>query len=357
MAAVISSETVRAVQKVLINEAIGADALLGGFSAVNAMHVPGARGNLPFLKVIALHAPRGAVLEQFVRELVTRANSVDFIESGEKVIAKPPVRSAYWCLRIVSSRSDVPLREVATVAPFPDLPFLPADIALDEITWNLQVQVGGETWNPRALLPSVFRQVLIASNSSHVFDTFNAFESEGVLLPFPTEKEDALAPKWIEVEPEAPATTAAISTTAPRVILRRVLNRDAVPDASAGAVVFPTAASTPASAFAPPVDTEAFYASLRGVSSMAWTAAEKLAELLIEYPTLPRIQFTAPEINITALAELHAAAHASHTAHLHVPGSRAIDAYLYASNALPHGRYGMWALLNVLFAIPLSGRK
>ena len=346
----ISFDTIKAVQQSIMSTALDTEAVLGGFSAVNAMHVPGTRGTLPYIKVIALHAPRDVEdVDAYAKGIADTVNAAVFFQPGEKCVVKSPFKGGFWCVRIISSKADVRLVEVATIAPFPALPFLPLDISLDEVTWNLEVMAGGRKWAPRVLLPSVFHAVLQASNSTHVLATFDGFLADGLLLEPPADKETALESKWIE-DDAPPVAAPAI----PRTILRRAASTG---DASTSdAVVFPTAAtltSPPDLDAAPGVpDIEAFHAGLREASATAWTAAAQLAETLIVFPKLPRIQVTTPDINVLALAELHAAAHAAHTTHF--PTGPALDAYTYASNMLPHGRYAFWALLNLLFAIPAA---
>ena len=389
----VSNETVKTVQQSIMRHAIASDAVLGGFSALNAMHVPDARGNLPYIKVIALHAPYGVAPEAFVKELLSHGITEAFFQSGEKLVAKPPQRSAFWTLRVVPGKSEEQARDVATIAPFPSLPFLPEDVTLEDITWTLRVSVGGLKWTPRALLPSVFRQVLQNSNSGRVLAALDTFDAEGQLLQPPEVQETAIQARWIEYDDNEAAPAAPL---VPTTILRRQIpgvSNDAYADAylsssssvtgpppaaaagSSGSItfppiVFPTAADTASAGVvatggtvsaAPPalkaaIDTDTLYSGLQAAAMQGWNAVEKLATLLIAYPTFPRIQFTTPDINVVALNELQAAAH---TAYSSAPNDatklRPLEAYMFAATTTPHGRYGWWAFLNVLFALPTGG--
>ena len=344
----VSHETVKSVQQAVMTYAIAENALLSGFSALNAMHVPDARGNLPFLKVIALYAPLGVKVDDFVLKLNEHVSAEAFFQPGETFVSRPPFRSAFFSLAIHTTDWTKQARDVVTVAPFPALPFLPEGFELEAYTWALRVSVGSQKWSVRALLPSVFRQVLQYSNSGRVLAAFDANAAEGVLLLPPTDKEAAVAASWIA---QAGPDTTPAAAFAPTSILRRTVTNavdaETVGSAAPDAVIFPTAADM--DSIDAPSDLPA---ALRVLSLDAWSAVEKLCAALIAYPTLPRLALTTPDVNLAALSELHVAAYVAHNAHAHIPGARPLDAYLYASNTLPHGRYGMWALLNVLFAVP-----
>jgi hypothetical protein len=250
--------------------------LLSAFSALTSLQRPDS-GTQPSLYKLSLSMPRGVEPVSFMTSLVKHVNTTVFADSKVRASFVAPSTSSaatgdgsayaytqrFYALYIGPYDARV---ELATLSPFPSMPYLADDVPLEDITWAVPVRVNGATHAPLQLLPTLLEQTLRDARCARIADDIRATvlgigpKPLGVQLP------------WAKLAKLAPLLPAGATHLMPPSVTIASTTRGIRKDPSAAPGMYSTVAQT--SAFEPeqaPVKTWATVAARAAGSATAAT--------------------------------------------------------------------------------------